>query len=238
MLAPRDLSSGGVVQKDSRLPTGACDRIARLATALLIAALALAGCGTGAIPSPDVGSGPVTATPSPPAIATPSGEPKVPAYPVDGGDAPEAGGAVEATAAIVVRVIDGDTAVFRLTDGREEKVRLIGIDTPESTIEHEPYGAEASTYTKRILPPGRRVWLETDADLRDSYARLLAYVWLELPTSDPAREAPTKMLNARLAVDGYATQMTIPPNVRYAHVFAECVEEARSAGRGLWGLEH
>ncbi|MDI6712324.1 MAG: thermonuclease family protein [Anaerosomatales bacterium] len=145
--------------------------------------------------------------------------------------------AIEATRAAVVRVVDGDTAVFRLGDGREEKTRFIGIDTPESTTRHEPFGAEASAYTKRALPRGRAVWLETDADLRDRYGRLLAYVWLELPGQDPDAEAPAKMLNAKLALDGYATQLTIPPNVRYAHVFAECVARAREAGRGLWRLQ-
>lgn len=145
--------------------------------------------------------------------------------------------AIEASRAVVVRVVDGDTAVFRLSDGREEKTRFIGIDTPESTTRHEPFGAEASAYTKRALPKGRVVWLETDADLRDRYGRLLAYVWLELPERDPDAEAPEKMLNAKLALDGYATQLTIPPNVRYAHVFAECVARAREAGRGLWGLQ-
>ncbi|MCL4078076.1 thermonuclease family protein [Coriobacteriia bacterium Es71-Z0120] len=208
---------------------------AAAAAALLVVALALAGCEPQAVWSPEPSGGSAAATPPAAAVATASDEPSLPAYTGDGGDAGIA--AVEATEAVVVRVVDGDTAVFRLADGRQEKVRFIGVDTPESTIEHEPYGAEASAYTKRLLPRGRRVWLETDAGLRDRYGRLLAYVWLALPTGDPAREARSKMLNARLALDGYATQMTVPPNVRYAHVFAACVEEARSAGRGLWGIE-
>ncbi|MCX8007181.1 MAG: thermonuclease family protein [Coriobacteriia bacterium] len=141
---------------------------------------------------------------------------------------------IATVSATVVRVVDGDTAVFRLSDGRVEKTRFIGVDTPESTTLHEPYGEEAAAYTARALPSGRVVWLETDADLRDRYGRLLAYVWLELPTADPVAEAPSKMLNARLALDGYATQLTVPPNVRYSEVFGSCVREARSAGRGLW----
>jgi micrococcal nuclease len=211
-------------------------RAAAAVTALLLVALASTGCEPSAVSSPEAGDGSTTLPSA--AGATASDEPSLPAYAGDGGDAAEAGlAAVETSPAVVVRVVDGDTAVFRLADGRQEKVRFIGIDTPESTIEHEPYGKEASAYTKRLLPRGRRVWLETDADLRDRYGRLLAYVWLEPPTGDPALDARSKMLNARLALDGYATQLTIPPNVRYAQIFAACVAEARSARRGLWGLE-
>lgn len=199
-----------MVQKDSR--GGLVGRALRAAAVVVALALAVAGC--------------VDATGTPEA-----GLP----VPGDGGDG--ALTAIETTRAVVVRVIDGDTAVFRLSDGREEKTRFIGIDTPESTTRHEPFGAEASAYTKRLLPRGRAVWLETDADLRDRYGRLLAYVWLEPPETDPESEAPVKMLNAKLALDGYAAQMTVPPNVRYAHVFAECVAQAREAGRGLWGLQ-
>jgi len=57
---------------------------------------------------------------------------------------------------------------------RAGKVRFIGVNTPESTIEHEPYGKEASNYTKSRLPVDTRVWLETDVQLRDRYGRILA----------------------------------------------------------------
>ncbi|MDI6843084.1 MAG: thermonuclease family protein [Anaerosomatales bacterium] len=235
MLTPQDSSAGGVVQKDSRRALAQRRLRAVLAALALLCALALFGCDTAAGPPSDgvVPSATPTAPPaeSSAASAATSGA----GYVGDGGDVGAA--TVEVTAAVVVRVVDGDTAVFRLASGRQEKVRFIGIDTPESTIEHEPYGEEASAYTKRALRPGRAVWLETDADLRDRYGRLLAYVWLELPRDDPEREARDKMLNARLALDGYATQLTIPPNVRYARLFAECVAEARAAKRGLWGIE-
>ncbi|MGV8083370.1 MAG: thermonuclease family protein [Coriobacteriia bacterium] len=60
--------------------------------------------------------------------------------------------------ATVVRVVDGDTAVFVLENGVEEKVRFIGIDTPESTTEVEAYGKEASAYTTGVLFQGRNVF--------------------------------------------------------------------------------
>lgn len=218
------------MQKDSR--DGSRRRALKLAAVAAALALAAGGC-AGAVErqaadQPTSVSAPTaTVAPRPPEVSTGSVG--------DGGDT--APPAVEATQAVVVRVVDGDTAVFRLSDGREEKTRFIGIDTPESTTRREPFGAEASAYTKRILRKGRVVWLETDADLRDRYGRLLAYVWLEMPAADPESEAPAKMLNAKLALDGYANQLTVPPNVRYAHVFAECVARARDAGRGLWGLQ-
>lgn len=137
----------------------------------------------------------------------------------------------DAMEATVVKVVDGDT-IHVLVDGRREKVRLIGVDTPESTSELEPFGAEASAYTKAALL-GRRVWLETDVELRDRYERLLAYVWLEEPRpgDDVAARA---MFNARIVGDGYAQIYTFPPNVRYTELLLRLQREARNAGRGLW----
>ena len=134
----------------------------------------------------------------------------------------------------VERVVDGDTAIFRLSSGARERVRFIGVDTPESTTTHEPFGEEASAYTKRVLTPGRSVLLELDAEQRDRYERLLAYVWLETPATLGDAEIRAKMLNAQLAIDGYAQQMTIAPNVKYADSFRRYVAEARDAQRGLW----
>lgn len=140
------------------------------------------------------------------------------------------------TSAQVERVVDGDTAIFVLDTGARERVRFIGVDTPESTKTHEPFGAEASAYTKSVLVPGRRVLLEPDAEARDRYGRLLAYVWLDAPSAISDAEIRAKMLNAKLALGGYAQQMTIPPNVRYAERFRRYVAEAREANRGLWAL--
>lgn len=103
----------------------------------------------------------------------------------------------------------------------------------ESTVENEPYGAEASSYTKAQLA-SKTVFLETDVGFRDTYGRLLAYVWLQMPTDTGDAEIRAKMFNAKLALDGYAQQMTIQPNAKYADYFTKYVAEARDANRGLW----
>ena len=78
-------------------------------------------------------------------------------------------------------------------------------------------------------------WLEFDAQERDKYGRLLAYVWLEQPASGSEEEVRTGMFKARLLLDGYAQVMTVPPNVKYADLFAKLQREVREAGKGLWG---
>jgi micrococcal nuclease len=138
--------------------------------------------------------------------------------------------------AAVERVVDGDTAWFTLTDGTREKVRFIGVDTPESTTQHEPFGKEAAAYTASILNVGRSVDLQIDLDERDRYGRLLAYVWLSRPGTGDAAEARAKMLNAMLVEKGYAMVLTIPPNIAYVDLFVALQLEARNAARGLWAL--
>jgi micrococcal nuclease len=118
-----------------------------------------------------------------------------------------------------------------------EKVRFIGIDAPEVGERLEPYGTEAAAYTAKAIPSGATVWLEFDAERRDQYGRLLAYVWLEQPSDTSEAEARAKMLNARLVVDGYAHAHTYPPNVKYTAVLKRLQREAREAGRGLWARE-
>lgn len=142
--------------------------------------------------------------------------------------------APQVTRAVVIRHTDGDTARFRLDSGAEEKVRFIGIDTPEVGENLEPLGEEASAYTAEAIPVGTKVWLETDAELRDRHGRLLAYVWLEEPTTDNEAEVREKMLNARLVLDGYAQAFTYPPNVKYTATLKDLQAEAREANRGLW----
>ncbi|GED66469.1 hypothetical protein BRE01_01710 [Brevibacillus reuszeri] len=135
---------------------------------------------------------------------------------------PQANGQIEAT---VKRVVDGDT--FELESG--EKVRMIGMDTPETVKPNhpvEPYGKEASNYTKELLT-GQKVTLKFDAEPYDKYKRLLAYVYMSDGT----------FVNEKLVRDGYARIMTIPPNVAHADLFLEAEREAREQNRGLWGLE-
>jgi micrococcal nuclease len=129
--------------------------------------------------------------------------------------------------AVVKRVVDGDTIVVHL-GGRDERVRLIGIDTPETVDPREPvqcFGKEASAYTKHLLPPGTIVRLERDVEARDRYDRLLAYVY---------RVSDGLFVNLALARDGYAQQLTIPPNVAYVDEIRAAVADARNGRRGLW----
>lgn len=137
--------------------------------------------------------------------------------------------------ATVVKHIDGDTFVAAI--GNENfKVRLIGVDCPESTTRTEPYGKEASEYTKAQLL-GKTVYLEKDAGDRDKYGRLLRYVWLSEPADVTGETIKMNMYNAVLVAEGYAQVMTVPPNVKYQDYFVAYQKEARNTGKGLWGLE-
>lgn len=122
----------------------------------------------------------------------------------------------------VVRVIDGDT--FEIDGG--QRVRMIGIDTPESVKPGHPverYGKEASEYTRKLLED-QQVRLVFDVELYDAYKRLLAYVYLPDGT----------FVNEKLLRDGYARVLTIPPNVAHAKTFVAAEREAREQLRGLW----
>jgi endonuclease YncB( thermonuclease family) len=135
----------------------------------------------------------------------------------------------DAVRAKVQRVSDGDTFVATV-QGRRERVRVIGVDTPESVDPNrpdEPYGQEASDFAKHYLD-GETVRLAGDAEPRDRYGRMLAYVWLEDGT----------FWNALLVAEGYAQQLTIPPNVTYAGLFRQLAREARQHDRGLWAQEN
>lgn len=131
----------------------------------------------------------------------------------------------DAVAAPVERVVDGDTFIA-VVAGQRERIRLIGVDTPETVDPDrpvQPYGKQASNFAKHMLG-GRTVRLVGDVEPRDKYGRLLAYVWLPDGT----------FWNALLAAEGYAQLITIPPDVTYASLFRGLVDEARSADRGLW----
>ncbi len=130
----------------------------------------------------------------------------------------------------VSRVVDGDTMLVRYIDKNgneiEEKLRLIGVDTPES-VSPDPSrntdaGKDASSYTKSRLEH-KKIELEFDAGERDKYGRLLAYVYID-----------GKMYNEELLEKGYARTMTIPPNVKYSDRFHAIEQKAKRDGKGFW----
>jgi len=135
----------------------------------------------------------------------------------------------------VQRIIDGDT--FVLSNG--EKIRLIGIDTPESRPNPKLYrdvkrtgqdsnaiiamGKEATKFTRQLLE-GKNVKVEFDVVPRDRYGRLLAYAYLEDGT----------FINAEIIKAGYAQVMTVPPNVKFQDLFLQLQKAAREERKGLW----
>jgi micrococcal nuclease len=138
-----------------------------------------------------------------------------------------AGGHVTARIpATVIRDVDGDTVIAQLANGTIEKVRLLGVDTPEVVDPRKPvqcYGHIASAFTKSHLE-GRKVTLELDAVARDKYGRLLAYVIVDGHRFDD-----------ELLARGYGRFLVIPPNGSHARVMLREELDARAAGRGLWG---
>ena len=126
----------------------------------------------------------------------------------------------------VLRVVDGDTIRVRL-DGHTERVRYIGVDTPESVKPGTPVQcfAKRAAAANAALVAGRSVRLVGDVEQRDRYGRLLAYVY---------REPDGAFVNAQLVRDGYARTLTIAPNVAHARQFAQLARTARESGRGLW----
>lgn len=135
----------------------------------------------------------------------------------------------------VKRAVDGDT--LELENG--ERIRLIGIDTPEVHDSNKLYrdSQRSGEDLKTIKELGRRSWnftrdlveakrvtLEFDVEKYDKYKRLLAYVYLKDGT----------FVNAEIVRQGYASLLTIPPNVKYADLFLKLYKEARENKRGLW----
>lgn len=144
-----------------------------------------------------------------------------------------------ADTASVVRVIDGDTLKISL-GGRQESIRLIGIDAPESRANNKAYkdaykskkdvehvvaaGRQAAAFVSTLVKAGDTIRVEYDVEKRDQNSRLLGYAYL--PTGE--------MLNEKIVRSGYASLMTYPPNVKHADRFQRAYREASQARRGLW----
>lgn len=138
----------------------------------------------------------------------------------------------------VVYVVDGDTLDV-LIGSEKVRVRLIGIDTPESSHpdkeENSPEGDQAEAFLSACIPPGTQVYLEKDISDTDRYGRKLYYVWLAMPQEEMSlTHIQECMLNAKLVREGYAQAMEVPPDTSYSEVFSRLEETARSEQAGLW----
>lgn len=135
--------------------------------------------------------------------------------------------------ATIVRIVDGDTIDIEI-GGRDERVRLTGVDTPEVAHDAwgdrpanpaECFGDDATAFTTSLIPPGAEVRLERDVVPRDDYGRLLAYVY---------RADDDLFVNHELVRRGYARPLTIAPNDTHAELFVDAAHAAQADGVGLW----
>lgn len=127
----------------------------------------------------------------------------------------------------ITKVVDGDTFWIDDETDKGKKVRLIGVDAPESRNTSRKqvgyYGSEAKAFLTSLLLE-EKVKLEYDVDSTDQYGRTLAYVYLSDGT----------FVNAELVRQGYAMVMTVPPNIKFSEKFVRLQREARENRRGLW----
>jgi micrococcal nuclease len=127
----------------------------------------------------------------------------------------------------VTKVVDGDT-IWVDFNGQRQKIRMIGLDTPESLDPRKPvqcFALEASAEAKTMLA-GRSVYLETDPsqDSVDRYGRTLAYVWTE----------SGRLLNLDMIAEGFAHEYIYYLPYRYQPIFRTAEDDARTQERGLW----
>ena len=132
----------------------------------------------------------------------------------------------------VTHLVDGDTVDVAFTTGNgksnTERIRLIGIDTPETKRPNTPvecFGREASSALAALIPIGTTVLVERDVEERDRYGRLLGYVF---------RASDGLFVNHEMVRAGMATPYTFPPNIAYVDVFAAAGDASRAAAVGLW----
>jgi micrococcal nuclease len=123
----------------------------------------------------------------------------------------------------IVKVVDGDTVDIDL-DGHTERVRLIGVNTPETKHPTKPiecFGPEASAYMTQLLPKGTTVRIERDVEARDRYGRMLLYLYLG---------SDNLFINLDLVARGYG----IEPNTFHRNDFVRAAAQAEAANVGLW----
>lgn len=131
----------------------------------------------------------------------------------------------------VLKNIDGDTIVVKV-EGREETIRLLCVDTPETQhprLGVQPFGPEASDFAKTVLHPGKKIEVEPGINWgRDKYGRLLAYIYVE-----------GEMFNEMLLENGLARVAYVyPPNTKYVDRFYEIQDKAKKEAVGIWSIEN
>lgn len=181
-----------------------------------------------------------TERPSAPAVspASPSGPQGASGEDVTPGAAPSslptgtpAGVPAGAQPGFVAKHVDGDTIWVEVRDpggplplAAVHKIRILEIDTPESTNRKDCLGREASEFAKRELPVGSRVYLLADREDKDRYGRYLRYVW----------EEDGEFYNEKVVRAGLARAVLYPPNDLYIAHLRAVEAEARRSARGLW----
>lgn len=123
----------------------------------------------------------------------------------------------------LARSVDGDTAHFYTTDGTYIKVRFLGIDTPESTMEKEAWGKAASLFTKNILENAETIVIETEGNLTDTYGRYLAFVW-----------ADGVLVNLEIVENGYSN-CKLSSSSKYFDAMYDAELLVSKTGRRVWG---
>ena len=136
------------------------------------------------------------------------------------------------------RVVDGDTLEVTGADGSVLKVRMIGMDTPESVSssqeKNSEYGKIASDYTKKILKEGSVLYLEYTDKKNDQYGRELAYVWTKNTEKRTDKEIKKYCVNAKLVAQGYARPYYEQDNRFYKDNFRKYFKLAKKQKRGLF----
>ena len=138
-----------------------------------------------------------------------------------------------------IRTVDGDTIIVEDSNGEHKRVRMIGIDTPESVAQEEErnneYGVMASDYTKELLSNAGTLYLEYDVDADDQYDRILAYVWLDdVDDTFNVENIKNSMVNAIIVENGYGIAKKYEPTVAHDDILAELMAEAEENNFGLW----
>ena len=133
---------------------------------------------------------------------------------------------VELSEGLVTKIVDGDT-FYAIVDGKEQSIRLIGVDTPETKHPNKAkqcFGSEATDYVSELLL-NKVVTLENDTSDKDRYGRLLRYAWVG-----------DTFVNYNLVLNGYAFSVAYPPDIKHQIDFEIAEQKAKEEELGVWSL--